>query len=391
VGFRVTGHIDTSILPYAEAGVDGFEHASGCAEATIRSEKGLKGLAEIKLWLAKFIGVWSLAEREHFPEVAEFLAKNGTFIEPTTVLWGASLGKRAEWEKEDYELLKDPGLSYIREEERLQWLDHYYIAYAAAAKETPEPDVLFGNRYSLYGILPEERMREGRKRIGEFLCQLLKAGGNVVTGTDAPAVIPGLSLHREMEFFVESGLSPMQTIMAATKVGADYLGKVDDLGTVDEGKLADIIIVRGDPLKNIRDARNIDTVIKDGEVIDATYHSNFANPIPRFNFQEFYGYPVPQLEEVSPKVAFENSGEIELNLKGKDFFPVSSVWFGGNRIPSRFISQQELTATIPAHLLAVGTFRVSVSNPIPHVAPDRGGVSNALGFLVKFAKADKSD
>lgn len=390
VGFRVTGHLDSSIVPYAEAGVDGVEHATGCAEATIRSEKGLKGLASIKLWLAKFLGPWTLAEREHFPEVTEFLAKRGTFIEPTMVLWGASLGRREEWEKEDYELLKEPGLSYIREEERVQWLDHYYLAYAARAKEEPEQDVIIGNRYSIYGILPEDRMREGHERLGEFLCQLVKAGGKVVTGTDAPAVIPGVSLHREMEFFVKAGLSPMQAIMAATKVGADYLSKAAELGTVEEGKLADIIVVRGDPLRDIRDARKIDTVIKDGEVIDASYHSNFSNPIPRFNFQEFYGYPAPQLEEISPRVAVENSGEIELSLKGKDFFPVSSVWFGGSRIPSRFVSQQELNATIPAHVLRVGTLPVSVRNPIPHTVPDRGATSNAIGFIVKFARLDKT-
>ena len=54
----------------------------------------------------------------------------------------------------------------------------------------------------------------------EFLYRLVQARGKVVTGTDAPAVVPGVSLHREMECLVEAGLSPMQAIQAATKVGA---------------------------------------------------------------------------------------------------------------------------------------------------------------------------
>jgi hypothetical protein len=383
-GLKMTGHLESNIMPYVEAGVDGVEHATGCAEATIRSKEGLEKLASIKLWLAKFLVPWTLAERDYFPEVTEFLAKMETFIEPTMVLWGASQGKREKWEKEDYELLKNPGLSYVPEDRRLYWLDHYYLTFGGRVRE-PEQDVVIGNRYSIYGILLEDQLREGHRRLSEFLCQLVKAGGNVVTGTDAPAVLPGISLHREMELLVEAGLSPMEAIMAATKVGADYLGKGDILGTVEEGKLADLIVVHGDPLRNITETRRIDAVIKDGEIIDTSYHASFSNPISRPHSQEFYGYPIPHLEEISPRVAVEDSGEMKLVLRGKDFFPVSSVCFGGNRVPTNFVSQEELTATIPSHLLKVGTVPVSVNNPKPHEFLDRGGTSNALAFIVKFA------
>ena len=384
-GLKLSGHLESSILPYAEAGVDGVEHATGCAEATIRSEEGKKRLASVKLWLAKFLAPWALAERDYFPEVTEQLARRGTFIEPTTVLWGAALEKRAEWEKEDYELLKKPGLSYVPEDQRLLWLDHHYLAYGARAQPKPEQDIVIGNRYSIFGIYPGDQLREGHQRLGEFICQLVKAGGHVVTGTDAPAVTPGISIHREMEFLVSLGLTPMQAIMAATKIGAEYLGKEEDLGTVDEGKLADLIIVNGDPLGNIRETRNIDTVIKDGEVLDISYHVNFSNPITRPHSQEFYGYPVPRLDAVIPRVGCESDREIPVVLKGKDFFPVSVVCFGGAPICSTFVNQTELRATVPSHLLRVGTIPISVTNPKPHEFTDRGGTSNGLPFMVKFA------
>src|SRR3990170_4053238 len=387
VGLRVTDHLDASIFPYAQAGVDGVEHASGCAEATIRSEEGIKRLASIKLWLAKFLGPWTLAEREHFSEVTEFLAGTGTFIEPTMVLWGSSMGMRESWEREDYELLKDPGLSYIPEEQRLLWLDHHYLAYGPRPQREPLEDVVIANRYSIYGILPEDQLREGHRRLGEFLCQLVKAGGNVVTGTDGgAAVIPGISLHRELEFMVAAGLSPMQAIQAATKVGADYLGKSEQLGTVEQGKLADVIVVDGDPLKDITRTRRIDTVIKDGEIVDTRYHESFSNPIPRPTSQEFYGYPLPRLNEVSPKVISEGDGEIELVLRGKDFFPNSLVRFGGSPIPTRFISQDRLVTLLPSYLVRVGTFPIDVVNPKPREFPDLGGISNPLSLIVKFAK-----
>ncbi|MEK7335080.1 MAG: amidohydrolase family protein [Candidatus Binatota bacterium] len=389
-GLRLTGHLETSIVPYAEAGVDGVEHATGCAEATIRSEKGKKELASIKLWLAKFLAPWSLAEKEHYPEVTDFLAKKGTFIEPTSVLWGASLGARERWEKEDYELLKNPGLSYLSVNDRLIWLDHYYIAYGARGKQEPQQDVFIGNRYSIYGIHPESQMREGFKRLGEFLCQLVKAGGNVVTGTDAPAVLPGLSLHREMECLVAAGLTPMQAIMAATKVGADYLGKKKELGTIEKGKLADLIVVRGDPLKDITHTRQIDTVIKDGEIMDISYHADFFNPIARPHSQEFYGYPTPRLDNLSPKVAFANDAELEMVLKGKDFFPVSVVCFGGSPVATRFVSQSEVAARVPSYLLSVGTVPVSVVNPKPTEWSEGGGTSNSVPFIVQFPRAGKA-
>ena len=192
VGMKVSGHLEASLIPYAEAGVDGVEHATGCAEATIRSEEGIRKFKLLNLWLQKFLGPWTLAERENFAEVTESLARKGTFIEPTMVLWGSSLGMREKWEREDYELLKDPGLAYIPEDQRLLWLDHHYLAYAPRVKEEPKREVVIGNRYSIYGILPEEELREGHRRLQEFLCQLVKAGGpHRGGGRGGPGHCPG--------------------------------------------------------------------------------------------------------------------------------------------------------------------------------------------------------
>jgi len=386
VGMKVSGHLEASLIPYAEAGVDGVEHATGCAEATIRSSEGIRKFKALNLWLQKFLGPWTLAETEHFAEVTEALARKGVFIEPTMVLWGASLGKRQEWEREDYELLKEPGLSYIPEDQRLLWLDHHYLAYGARVEEEPKQDVIFGNRYSLYGILPEDELREGHRRLQQFLCQLLKAGGKVVTGTDSGAAdIPGISLHRELEFMVAAGLTPMQALQAATKVGADYLGKGDELGTLEEGKLADLIIVNGNPLEDVRHTRRIEIVIKDGEMVDTLYHATFSTPIPRPTSQEFYGYPTPKLERISPRAITDKRTETEVILQGKDFFPGSMACFGSSPLATRFISQEEIAAVIPAHVVRVGTFPVVVINPRPREFPDRGGVSNALPLIVGFA------
>ncbi len=389
-GFKTLGHLDTSIIPYVDAGIDGVEHASGCAEATIRSAQGLADLASIKLWLAKFLACWTFAERDHYAEVIDLLTSKGTFIEPTMVLWGAPLGMREKWEREDYETLKSPGLSYVPENLRLQWLDHYYLAYGARVEPEPAQDVVIGNRYSIYGIYPRAGLREGFERLQEFLAQLARAGGKIVTGTDAAAVMPGISLHREMEFLVGAGLTPMQAIQSATKVGAQYLGQENELGTIEEGKLADLIILSGDPLRDIRQSRTVEVVIKDGAVIDRAFHASFTNPIPRPTGIEFYGYPAPRLEKVSRQVAVESEADIELSIQGKDFFPASVLYFGASPVPTKFLSQQELNAVIPRHLLRVGTIPITVVNPRPHEFPNLGATSNGLPFMVRFSSAGEA-
>ena len=99
--------------------------------------------------------------------------------------------------------------------------------------------------------------------------KLHSAGVNIAAGTDSgtPGVVIGKGLHKELELMVEAGISPLEAIMAGTRNAANNLGKASGLGTIEPGKLADIIAVSGDPLKNIRDTREIKLVIKDGKTL----------------------------------------------------------------------------------------------------------------------------
>ena len=99
--------------------------------------------------------------------------------------------------------------------------------------------------------------------------KLHSAGVNIAAGTDSgtPGVVIGKGLHKELELMVEAGISPMEAIVAGTRNAANNLGKGSELGTIEPGKLADIIAVSGDPLKDIRDTREIKLVIKDGKTL----------------------------------------------------------------------------------------------------------------------------
>jgi enamidase len=97
--------------------------------------------------------------------------------------------------------------------------------------------------------------------------KLHSAGVKIAAGTDSgtPGVVIGKGLHKELELMIEAGISPMEAIMAGTRNAADNLGRASELGTIEPGKLADIIAVSGDPLKDIGNMREIKLVIKDGK------------------------------------------------------------------------------------------------------------------------------
>lgn len=96
--------------------------------------------------------------------------------------------------------------------------------------------------------------------------KLHDAGVTIVAGTDQG--FPGFSVARELELYVQAGLTPADAIQTATITPAKVMKLDKTAGSIEEGKNADLIIVEGDPLKNIRDIRNVTTVIKAGRIYE---------------------------------------------------------------------------------------------------------------------------
>ena len=103
-----------------------------------------------------------------------------------------------------------------------------------------------------------------------FIGRAQRGGVKVTAGTDLtnPFVVPGHSMHEELRLLVNGcGFSPMEAIVAATGRAAELLGEADDLGTVEKRKLADLVILEGDPLEDIGNTRRIAAVYKGGRRI----------------------------------------------------------------------------------------------------------------------------
>jgi hypothetical protein len=98
------------------------------------------------------------------------------------------------------------------------------------------------------------------------------AGGLLLAGPDPTGrgdVIPGFADQREIELLVEAGFSPAEAIKIATLNGAVYMGKDKQIGSIAAGKNADMVVIKGDPSKQISDIENVEIVFKDGVGYDS--------------------------------------------------------------------------------------------------------------------------
>ena len=114
--------------------------------------------------------------------------------------------------------------------------------------------------------LREELFAKSEALVG----RMQKSGVHLLAGTDTPApdVVPGFGLHEELALLVEAGLTPMQALQSATSSAAEFLAKEKDSGTVAAGKYADLVLLDGDPLENIRNTGKIRALVVRGRYLD---------------------------------------------------------------------------------------------------------------------------
>jgi Tol biopolymer transport system component/imidazolonepropionase-like amidohydrolase len=221
-GIAVTSH---QLYPAVSYGTDGVEHIGG------RSRQGYP--------------TKETALNHSYRDVIDLIAASGMRMTPTVGIRGGFLLKAHR----DPTLLEDPRIRRLFP----SWIVESTRSRVERIREA-DLEVL------------ETRM----KALGETVLAISRSGGRILAGTDSPIIPYGLSLHTELEHFVDSGLSPFQALQAATLVSAEALGAGQDLGSIEAGKLADMVIIDGDPLADIRNTRQVRWVVKNGEVFDLT-------------------------------------------------------------------------------------------------------------------------
>jgi imidazolonepropionase-like amidohydrolase len=234
LGMTVTGHVPEGIDTFqaVEAGQDQINHVQYIV-AMMRGPLPKNATRAERLGATAAIDVNS----ERARKAIQFLLAHHTVVDPTLAIsefFTASTARPT--------VSFEPGAGKVAPELAAQLND-----VGPPSPEAALMDKAFENDLVIVGALH-------------------KAGVPIVAGTDQ--MVPGHSLHREMELYVRAGFTPMEAIQAATIVPARVMGVEKEVGTVEVGKRADVILLDTNPLESIRNIRSVKYVITNGAMYD---------------------------------------------------------------------------------------------------------------------------
>jgi imidazolonepropionase-like amidohydrolase len=339
LGLPMTCHC-LDVFLAAEAGFAGVEH---------HWAPGMTSIADVKkrweIHEQRMTGKINTAdlpfyyETENFDKIIKAMVEHKVSWSPTIATWFRPLSPSAgRFKERELSILDNPNARYLPAVMREQTLRQY-------------------DRYAKFPADRLKQTREGYKKLEDFIARFVQAGGIIRAGSDPNNGLPGLGLHQEMVMFVEAGLTPMQAIQAGTINVARTFRKDKDFGTVEPGKIADLIAVEGDPIKDMWAVQNVRLVIMSGRIIDNEFHTNFKNPIP--NIRPWRG--TPRDIQISPRsIAQGSSATIKISARrGFDRFHKATL--DGKELETRFVSPGEIEATVPQEAIKeAGTYTIMV-------------------------------
>jgi len=237
------GHVPDQIRASeaSNAGQKSFEHLIGVFEGSSTAEDSfLDGKKGPEKFLATF-------DSKKEAALIRLLAKNQTWQCPT-LLW--ELGG---WLVDVFDVSQYAEIRYAPD----SWRQKTWPRFKADMTKNYITDPL------------DVRKRFVEHELG-IMARLKKAGVPFLAGTDTPAgvgIVPGWSLHRELERFVAAGFTPLEALQTATTDPAKFLDRTADFGTVEKGKIADLVLLDANPLDNIANTRKIAAVVANGRYL----------------------------------------------------------------------------------------------------------------------------
>jgi hypothetical protein len=248
------GHLPDFILlrEAADAGQQTIEHLTGFYQTFYHScppVEVIKALpAEIEAG-SPFVPLMQqallLCDEKERADIFRHLAEKHVWQCPTLVVL------RATRPFDENLLFKDPRMKYISTAERTRWETRTGASLKARTKEQRDKEKIF------------------MVNAMAMISQMKKAGIQFLAGVDIPNhyLYPGFSLHDELALLVEAGLTPMEALQTATINPARFLGTVDSLGTIEKGKIADMVLLNANPLSDIRNTQLIESVFVNGKYL----------------------------------------------------------------------------------------------------------------------------
>jgi len=266
-GIPFEGHVPDSVTleEASNAGQMTVEHLTGVLAACSSHEAELLKSAQetvaaidagqlpsVRFWGPEYRERQKLALETYSPQKAETvfaeLKKNHTWQCPTLTLL------RSMGYSDDPSFANDPRLKYIPRDIVSSW--------------NPKADPFLKDKTAEDWALSKKVFSKDLEVVGA----MQRAGVEILAGTDTlnPYCLPGFSLHDELGLLVQSGLTPMQALQAATLNPARFMGRENDLGMVDTGKIADLVLLDANPIEDIGNTRKISAVVFGGKFYSRT-------------------------------------------------------------------------------------------------------------------------
>ena len=252
--FPFVGHVPLKVSPEeaATTGMKSQEHlleiVRYCAGPDPNPPASFKQLRGLDHYVARQLRMFDRFDQQKAEELYEIYVEHKIWHTPTLSLWFKNAWFESEWKKDS--ALYD----YLPPYMRTYW--------------TPEV-----NDHLKYRN--HEGFLEVKKREYQLFLSMVKdmqaAGVKLMCGTDMganPLCFPGIGVHNELEHLVKAGLSPGEALQTATLNPTQFLEIDADFGTVEKGKIADLVILSSNPLEDIQHVREVHTVIKRGVVYD---------------------------------------------------------------------------------------------------------------------------
>jgi imidazolonepropionase-like amidohydrolase len=249
----VTGHAPQNIATdeLVKMGMDGLEHAVYLFAAKPTQFEAMARELEDRRKTplrARFTEnlsrkMW-MHDEKAAAEVYGAMARRGTWLTPTL-----AVHTRSYTELGEKDFSSDPRKRFLSPEIWASW-----DPKTGLRRPLPQDDLPLRNELA--------------KRISDNVRAAHKAGVPMLAGTDSGVsnnfMFPGWSLHDELEYLVKAGFTPLEALQTATLNPAKYRGRSDTEGTVEKGKIADLLLLRSNPLQSIGRTRDIDAVIARG-------------------------------------------------------------------------------------------------------------------------------
>jgi imidazolonepropionase-like amidohydrolase len=242
----VEGHVPFSMTAaeVSNLGQKTIEHDFDILVSCSKNESELRKNISQQTWGQAEAKAAVTYDEQKAKKLFDLFVHKGTWMCPTIAFY-----KPVWWIADENEVLKDSLLRYIPKSQVDGW-------------HTP------------FQRLSHNTIEEYRKKHYEMRSRIVKemhdAGVNILAGTDtgSPFSLPGFSLHDELQALVDAGLSTIEALKAATLNPAKFLGKENDFGTVEKGKIADLVLLDANPLENIGNTKKIFAVIANGKLLE---------------------------------------------------------------------------------------------------------------------------